>query len=149
MAGTGVDTREVITDKTALFQSFCPIRKKKAEFQVITTQGNTGIWEQGVCVWEGHTWAGPGGQQAVSQQIKPEEQDEMNWEGTWSTGSVEEGWEGGKPVKHEASRHYTVDVRGVAWTAEWRVEVGMGRSGWNRKHIARTQRLSALVWAAG
>lgn len=49
MAGTGVDTREVITDKTALFQSFCPIRKKKAEFQVITTQGNTRFWEQGVC----------------------------------------------------------------------------------------------------
>lgn len=59
MVGTGVDTREVITDKTALFQSFCSIRKKKAEFQVITTQGNTGFWEQGVCVRRAHlsrTW---------------------------------------------------------------------------------------------
>lgn len=54
MAGTGVDTREIIRDKATLPQSLCPARKETTESQVVVTEG-TQAAGSGACVCEKNT----------------------------------------------------------------------------------------------
>lgn len=71
MAGTGVDTREIIRDKTTFSSHSAQPERKTVESQVVVTEG-TQAAGSGACVCEkGTPEPNLGGQEAVSQQVHP------------------------------------------------------------------------------